>query len=277
MRKDGKKVTNVDPMYRIMPYILNKRYDAMNMVTIDVPIEPMQKYINAQRRSGVAISHMGLIIAAMVRATAEYPALNRFIANKKLYAHNDYTVGMVVMRPKDVDGTMSKMRFELTDDIFTVQNKINEYVDENRVADSNSTDKLMKVLLSIPGLVNFGVGVFKLLDKWGMLPKSIIDASPFHTSISITNLASIRTNHIFHHIYEFGTTGIFLAMGNTREVPHRDREGSIYLEKCIPIGIVMDERIASGGYFAIAFQRIKEYLKDPSLLEGEPKVYNKDF
>ena len=39
----------------------------------------------------------------------------------------------------------------------------------------------------------------------------------------------------------------------------------------------MDERIASGSYFALAFRSFSEYLKSPELLEGEPKVFNRDY
>jgi len=111
------------------------------------------------------------------------------------------------------------------------------------------------------------------LDRHGLLPKAIIDASPFHTSLVISNLASIRTNHIFHHVYEFGTTGILITMGNSREIPKRVG-GEIIHEKCMPLGIVMDERICSGSYFALAFRRMKKYLSNPSLLEAPPEVLN---
>ena len=53
MRADGKKLKNVDPMYKIAPYIMDKRYDAMNMITIDIPYEPMQRYINEKRNNGI--------------------------------------------------------------------------------------------------------------------------------------------------------------------------------------------------------------------------------
>ena len=110
------------------------------------------------------------------------------------------------------------------------------------------------------------MNLFKFLDKHGLLTKSIIDASPFHNSLVISNLASIRTNHIYHHIYDFGTTSEILTMGNTREVAKR-RGGEIVYEKCMPFGIVMDERICSGYHFAIAFRRMQQYLSDPELLE----------
>lgn len=277
MRKDGKRVRNVDPMYSLIPYFLVRRYDAMNTISLDIPLEPIQKYLNAQRKNGKNISHLGIIIAAVLRATAEFPALNRFIVNRKIYARNEFSVGMVVLKPGEANDTMNKIYFELEDDIFTVQEKIDRYVEENRRADNeNATDRIMRILLAIPGLIRFAADFLMFLDRHNLLPRAIIEASPFHATMGITNLASIRTNYIHHHIYDFGTMGMFVSMGNTELVP-MNRGGINVLEKCIPLGVVMDERIASGHYFAAAFQRIRSYLKDPSLLEGPPQVVNRDF
>ena len=79
MRPDGIRVKGPDPMYSLMPYFLTRRYDAMNMVTLDIPVAPLHDYINAQRAKGVKLSHLALILADYVRTAAEYPALNRFI------------------------------------------------------------------------------------------------------------------------------------------------------------------------------------------------------
>lgn len=276
MRKDGKRVHDVDPLYMVAPYIMNHRYDAMNMIEIDIPIAKMQDYLNRKRKEGYSMSHMGVVLAAYLRTAAEFPYLNRFVVNKRIYARNEFPVSMVVLKPGETDGTFSKVKFEMTDTIFDVHRKMDEYIEKNRAAGAtNSTDKLVQILLKIPGLVNFGVAVFKLMDRYGLLPKAIIDASPFHTSLVITNLASIRTNHIYHHLYEFGTSSIFVAMGNMREVARRKGE-EIVFDRCLPMGIVMDERICSGSYFARVFRRFRQYMLDPSLLEGPPAVINED-
>lgn len=272
MRKDGTRLRNVDPMYTVASYVMNKRTDSMNMITLDIPIDPIQSYINDKRKQGVSISHMAVVIAAYMRTVAEYPMLNRFIVNCKPYARNEYAVAMVVLKSGQLDnGTMSKMYFDPTNTIFDVNNIIEKFVSENReTPDNNGTEKMIKFLLSIPGILPVGVGIFKFMDKHGLLPKKIIDMSPFHNSLVISNLASIRTNHIYHHIYEFGTTSLFIAMGNSREVPKR-KGNEIVFEKCMPLGVVMDERICSGSYFAVAFRRMKQYLLNPELLEQPPK------
>lgn len=272
MRADGKRVRNTDPMHKIAAYIMDKRVDSMNMTTIDIPIEPIKEYLGKKRQQGINISHMSVILAAYIRTMKKFPELNRFVVNKKIYQRNEIAVGMVVLKPGELDnGTMSKMYFNEDNTIFEVNDIINKYVAENReTPEKNGTEKIMKFLLSIPGLLPVGVKLFKWMDKHGWLPKSVIDMSPFHMSLGLTNLASIRTNHIYHHCYEFGTTSVFFAMGNTREVAKR-KGGEIVFEKCMPIGVTMDERIASGGYFAMAFRTMRKYLSNPELLETPPE------
>ena len=279
MRSDGTRVMQDDPMYHLIPYFLTKRYDAMNMITIDIPEAPLRAYMNAKRREGKSVSHLALVLTAYLLTVEEFPALNRFIVGKKIYQHNDITAAMVVLKPgTDVD-TMSKIRLTPGDDVFDVQKKITDYIEQNRQqGEANGLDAIMNKLVKHTGLLSVAVGLIRLADRLGILPRSLIDLSPFHASLLITNLASIRTNHIYHHVYQFGTTSISIAMGNMREVPRKSREGYVF-DRCIPMGVVMDERIASGHYFAQAFSLLKKYLANPELMErekllaaGEPKA-----
>ena len=105
------------------------------------------------------------------------------------------------------------------------------------------------------------------LDKHGILPKAIIKASPFHTSAFLTNVASLGIDAIYHHLYDFGTTGIFLAMGKKKKSYIYD-DDIIKEEKCISFSIVCDERICDGYYFANSVKLFKKYLKKPELLEN---------
>ena len=70
--------------------------------------------------------------------------------------------------------------------------------------------------------------------------------------------------------------GMVIAMGSNVDVP-KTKNGAIVLEKEIPFGIVMDERIADGHYYATAFAAMAKYLKDPALLETPPESVNVDF
>ncbi len=272
-RADGKLLRHTDPMYRIVAHIMKKRSDALNSITLDIPLEPIEKYIRMKKKEGQSMSHMAVILAAFNRTVCEFPALNRFVVNKRVYTRNEIAIGMVVLRAGATGAeTMGKIYLQPEDTIIDVENRIQKFVADNRdVEGNNATDKIIKTLVGLPGLLRVAVSVLKWMDWHNLLPKSIIDASPMHNTMVFTNLASIRTNHIYHHAYDFGTTSLVMAAGNTREVPRRTRDGEIVHDKCLPLGLVMDERIASGYYFAQAFRRMKEYFKNPALLEEPPE------
>ena len=272
-RADGKLLRHTDPMYRIVAHVMKRRSDALNSITLDIPLEPIEKYIRMKKKEGQSMSHMAVILAAYNRMMCDFPAVNRFVVNKRVYTRNEIAIGMVVLRAGATGAeTMGKLYLQPEDTIIDVENRIQKFVEENRdVQGNNATDKIIKTLVGLPGLLRGAVALLKWMDWHNLLPKSIIDASPFHVTMVFTNLASIRTNHIYHHAYDFGTTSVVMAAGNTREVPRRTRDGEIVHDKCLPLGVVMDERIASGYYFANAFRRMKEYLKNPALLEEPPE------
>lgn len=269
-RVDGIRVKDEVPIYYLIPQFLPHRYDAMNMTTVDIPVEPLKNFMNAKRREGRPVSHMALVMAAYVRIVAEYPSVNRFIVNRKIYQHNDLTVSLVVLRPGGGnDDTMGKLKFEPTDTVFDIQRKIDEFVEQNASGEEeNGLDKIMRVFCNMSGLMRFIVGVLRFMDAHGMLPRFLVDVSPFHASLLVSNLASIRANHIFHHVYDFGTTSVSITMGNMREVPKRGPGETTELVRCLPLGVVMDERIASGHYLTCAFARFRELLAEPELLES---------
>lgn len=278
-RKDGIRLKITDPMYTVAAHVMDKRVDSMNMITIDIPVDPVAAYVHRKRDEGMKISRLAVLLAAYIRVIDEFPKLNHFVVNSNFYARNEIAVGMVVLQGGDItqSGTMSKIYFQPTDNVYKVQERLTEYIDENRKENpDNGTEKIISALLSLPGLLRGGVKIFRWMDKRGILPKSIIDMSPFHISLVITDLASIRTNAIYHHIYEFGTTSVAMAMGINREVPKR-KGGEIIHEKCMPLGIVMDERIASGSYFALAFRRFQDYMAHPEKLEEIPPVIDDEI
>ena len=267
-RPDGTLAKVGDSNYFLFPHVLKKRYDAQNMITVDIPVEPMKQYINEKRKEGISISYLGLVMAAYTRAAAKFPLLNRFVVNEKIYDRNYFSASMVVLRPGAGTDVFSKVYFDPQNDtVFDIQNKIVDYVTESREADSETgLDKLVNAIVKTNFLAKFLVNLILWLDKHGMLPRSLIDALPFHTSFLITNLASIRTNHIYHHLYDFGTTSVGIAIGNMRDVPRQTKNG-IELVRSLPLGVVMDERICSGHYFANVFSYVTKMLADPHKME----------
>ncbi len=133
--------------------------------------------------------------------------------------------------------------------------------------ESNEQDKFVSMAAGIPfWLFKVGVNTLIRLDKWNLLPQSIIDFSPFHSSGFITNVGSIGLDSIFHHIYNFGTVGIFVAMGKKKKTYIYEDE-NLKEERAISFSFVLDERICDGYYFANSVRLFNRYLKNPELLD----------
>jgi len=229
----------------------------------------IKTYIRQKRKEGRHVTHMSLLIAAYYKAALENPKVNYFVMNRRIYKRNHFCVSFVILKTRadgTPDETVVKLFLDPKDDLFTISERIRDMVDRNLKAEhNNNMDKFVNWAFATPGLART---VFKLaygLDQIGLLPRKIIDLSPFHTSMFITNLASINTRFIYHHTYEFGTTGVFVCMGKPVPDPNAPAGSR---KKQLPLGVVMDERIATGIEYSRFFAAFERYLKKPELLEG---------
>lgn len=267
MRPDGKRVKGLSPILAAMPYIMPKRYDAQNTITEYIDEEIIKQYIRRKRREGNRLDHMSVIMAAYYKAYLKNPKVNYFVMNRKIYERNHFCVSFMVLKNQadgKSDQTALKVFIEKNDNIFKLYDRMQKMIELNtQSTHANNTDKFASFMLSLPVLPRFVLWLANVLDHHGLLPRFIIDLSPFHTSLFITNLASIRTSYIHHHCYEFGTTGVFICMGK----PVADFVSGNYDKKIMPLGIVMDERFCSGHEYAAFCSDFRHYLSHPELLE----------
>ena len=269
-RSDGRKLRNIPPFFKIIPQVMRTRGDSQVYYSYDMPIKAMDEYISKKAEEGIRISYMNIIYAAMVRLISQRPQLNRFVMNGRTYARNDIEISLAIKKNLTDDGeeTTIKLPFKGTENIFEVKEILDNVINENKdVSKENDTDLLAKALSLVPTfLLKIAVSFIMFLDKHGMLPIFVIKASPFHTSAFLTNVASLGIDAIYHHLYDFGTTGLFLAMGKKKKDFIYDDE-TIKEEKCISLAFVCDERICDGYYFASSVKMFNRFLKKPELLE----------
>jgi hypothetical protein len=267
MRADGKLLKGLSPIVAAIPYIMPHRYDAQNMTTVTADEEIMRTYIREQRRQGRAVTHMSLLVSAYYKAYLENPKVNCFVMNRRVYERNHFCFSFVILKKREdgtPDETTLKVFLEPDDTIFSLTGKIEGMIRQNSIeTHNNSTDKFVNVVFAIPLLARFVFWAAYHMDLHGLLPRKIIDLSPFHTSLFVTNLASINTSYIYHHCYEFGTTSVFVCMGK----PVKDPMDPERRKKQMPLGIVMDERICTGVEYARFSSAFTRYLKHPELLE----------
>lgn len=270
-RKDGIKLKKIDPIIRLTSYIMPTRNDAQVFSQKDLRCENIDNFIRDNFDKGIKISHMHIIIAGVVRMLAERPRLNRFIMNGRVYARKDICVSFAVKKTLDDNGeeTTLKLHFDGHESVYDVKKMIDEEIAKANVQkEETKTDKLATSLLKLPHFVlSPAVGFLKWLDKIGSLPNAILEASPFHTSCFITNLKSIGMTNVFHHIYNFGTTGIFISMGKEKMEAVVNENNEVVVDKIMKLGIVIDERVCDGFYASKSLKFALNVMQNPTLLE----------
>jgi len=276
-RNDGKQLTKTTAIFKLMPNLMKERNDSQVLFTQDIITDGMDKYIREKQEQGIKISYLDIVFAAVARIIAERPHLNRFCVNGRTYARNSIFISIVVKKSlsDDSEETPLKIEFDGTETIFEVKDKLQNEIAKNKdVEMKNNTDKTASALTSVPAfLIKFAMGIIRFLDKHGILPKFLIGVSPFHTSAFITNTGSLGIDAIYHHLYNFGTTSMFFAMGRKKKT-YVYVDDELIEKKCISIAFVGDERICDGYYYASSFKQLSKYLAKPYLLEekGEKKI-----
>ncbi len=282
-RYEGRRVYGVYPMGQMVAYFMPTRTGSSNFVRDKIEITNVERYIHAKRKSGC--KHFGLthlFLAAYVRAVAEYPALNRFIAGQKIYHRFDIVCSMVIKKEMSSSSpdTTIKVKFDPADTAFDVYEKFNAQVQAVKATQDldNNFDAICNLFSKIPSLLlSAGIWFFRILDYFGLLPIEIQNLSPFHASMFITSMGSLGIPPIYHHLYDFGTMPQFCAFGAKYSEKETAADGSIINRKYVDFTWVTDERICDGFYYAAVLKKMKTYLLHPEVLDMPPEEVKEDI
>ena len=273
-RSDGRRVHSLPAMQKIIPYIMRSRTASINLFQSKVDCASMDAYITAHEVDGRrTLSVMHILIAALVRTIALRPQLNRFVVHSRIYARHKIVVSFVVHRSLRVEdgGTTIKLYFDGTENLKQIAESIDEAIQRETTSPNahNLTDDMAEAFMRLPSFILRPLIAFVMgLDSYNLLPKAVLTASPFHSTIFLTNLKSLGIDSVFHHQYEFGTNGIFVSMGKEKLLPVACTDGTVGIRRLMNLNFSLDERFCDGLYFARSMKLLKKYLKDPSLLES---------
>lgn len=277
-RSDGYRLRSLQPMSQVSPYIMPNRSGASVYFHESIEITEAENYIRKKRNQGLkGFGFMHLLLAAYVRVISQRPAANRFISGQRIYSHDeDIVVCLTIKRDMTLDAeeTIVKVHFAPTDTADDVYAKLQKLIDENREVNPDSNfDNTAKIFNFIPGLLlKNAIWFLKVLDYFGLMPKSLVEISPFHGSMFITSMGSLGIPPVFHHLYDFGNIPVFLSFGAKYKQTELKADGTPVQRKYIDYNIVCDERICDGFYLASSFKLFKTYFRNPHVLDQKPET-----
>ena len=281
-RREGRQLRSLTPALNLGPYIMRRRSDACDSYADSIEISALEQWLLDKRAEGNgAMNFTHLMVAAYVRTVSMRPGINRFVAARHIYARSDI---QVVLRVRKGAGGSSawtgvKVRFSPTDTIYDIYNRINEAVDDVQAGTGESPyDRLAA---SMTRLNRFFLRPYlltlRILDFFDLLPQKILDASPYHASLSVCDLGSLGIGSVEHHIYDFGNLPLYLSYGAKHHVYELDKEGTVQDRHVVDLHFTVDERIADASYLVEALKCMKYFLKNPQLLELPPEQVADDM
>ena len=273
-KSDSKKVKDINGLQQILIDLKPDRCDSDVYINQKFNVSKIVNYIENKKEEGFDITYFYVFLTVIGKLFYNRNKLNYFVANRHLYEHNDIRISFVakVDFSDDSKEVMIMLPILPGDNIFTISKRVKEKIERVRNSKEriDGLNQFVDCLGKVPNIVRVPlVGIFKWLDKKGILPNSLIKDNIYYSSIIISNLGSIKCGAIYHNLTNFGTCSSLATVGEIKK--ERGIDGKV-IDVC-EFGVNFDERVADGYYFVKSLKLAQYIFDNPSLLEE--KVSNK--
>ena len=273
-RFDATLVRDLDPLHWFLPYIYPNRADNEAFIREELDLTNLNAFLekkNANLDHAHRYTVFHAVSAAIVKAVTLRPKMNRFIKGCRIYQRDALSLGFVVKKQFSDDGGegLAFIKFPEDTTIDSLHARIMEEIFTCRREDAmdNST-KGMEMFTHLPRwLMRIVMWGLHRLDFYGKVPYDLIKADPNYASVFLTNLGSIKLNAAYHHLSNWGTTSVFVIIGEKGMKPVFHPDGAYDMREVLSIGITLDERIADGYYYAQTIRLVKKLIECPELLD----------
>jgi pyruvate/2-oxoglutarate dehydrogenase complex dihydrolipoamide acyltransferase (E2) component len=272
-RYEGEPIRGLSATHRIEPFIMTRRNESAVYYELPIQVTRLLAYLDEPATRQRRVSFFHVMLCAMIRALGSRPYANRFIVGHQIYQRKWIDISFAVKKEftDDAGITMVKVRFEKDDTVDQVAQRVEEAIAFGRSGEKSHAEKEMSVLLALPGFILRGiVWLLRLLDRFNLMPASMIQADQLYASIVVANLGSIGMGAPFHHLYEWGTAPLFCVIGKIAKAPVVDENDQVVARDVVVTKWTLDERVIDGFYLGSGLEQFKHLVENPRLLESPP-------
>ncbi len=272
-RSDGERVKDLSLLRRFIPYVMPGRNESAVYFEQQLRVGSTLAFLaTAAEEGGRKVSFFHVVLAAIVKVLAERPMMHRFVVGRRIYQRKQIELSFAVKKKMSDDAQLTtvKVKFEPSDGLAEVPGRVDAAINVGRGTEKTTSEKEMGFIGKLPRfLIRLIMWGQRVLDYFGLLPASMIQPDPMYASAFLANLGSVGVDAPFHHLYEYGTIPIFVAIGRIQDQPVVLDDGTVGVDKVVAFRYSFDERIADGFYCARSLERFKDYVENPELLLGE--------
>ena len=270
-RRDGKRIDDITGMAQICIDLKPDRCDSDVYINQKLDVTKLVKYVEKKKEIDDNITYFHTFVTALGKVIYNRPYLNRFVANRHIYEHNEIVISFVakISFNDTSEEIMLLVPIKNNDNLESIGKKITKMVDDIRKKkiEKDGANSAIDVIGKLPNIIRVPlVGLFKWLDARDLLPGFLTKDNIYYSSIIVSNLGSIKCGAIYHNLTNLGTASSLATMGEIKdEVVVID--GKKETRKIIEFGINLDERIADGYYMAKSLQLIQHIFNNPEILD----------
>jgi hypothetical protein len=267
-RPDGELVRDLPPTKGIVPYLMRGRNESAVYFEQQIAMRHADAYLRefnvAHPDTPITVQH--LLMWAIAQILEQYPTMNRFVAGGRLYQRKE--IWFTYSAKQSLKGKspliVIKRRFDPTEPFADMVRDMQEQLHLDRYSGRiGPSDQEAALILKFPGVVRRMIlAVGRVGDAFGLLPASMIEHDPLYASAFFANLASIGMDACYHHLYEYGSIGIFGVIGRAVPEPGSPTSGPDR-RRAMTLRWTFDERCEDGLVAGYALKRCKQILEDP--------------
>ena len=270
-RKDA-SLLHADSMHFIMGVVYPNRPDNEAYISERIDLTAIKDYLAKKNYEGIDFKYtmFHVILTALLKTITLRPKLNRFYKNENYYQRHEITAGFTMKKKFDdqAEEGLAFIHGKAESTLDSIHDEIRDQVTGYRGGKHDKTGDAMDLFNRLPrGLSKFIVHFLMWLDKHGWVPQSLIENDANYASVFITNLGSIKLKCGYHHLSTWGTTSLFVVIGEKKWSPVYDQNGFVRMTETLDLGLTVDERIADGYYYAKSVRLLKYLLEHPEELE----------
>lgn len=271
-RRDARRVREIDGMHAIMTHLMNKRTDAEVYLNFQVDVTEALAYI--AEKNAAETEYKATLFHCVIMAAAKTvyfrPLLNRYISGRRYYARNAITAGFTAKKRFEDHSEETLIVAEIGEEwtLSDVTRRVVGTVHKAKETKSYGLDGTLNLLKKLPWpVMMFLMWIFRTLDFFGRMPRALTESDPNYATLFLSNLGSIKSPSVYHHLNNYGTNSIMITIGTIHKAEVLDSQGVRCVRDVVDVGVTADERIADGFYFARSLKLVEYLLANPHLLD----------
>ena len=262
-RRDGYKVKDIHGEQNILIDFKPNRCDSAVYINQKIDMTNFVKFMKEKKKEIEGLTYYHGLVNVMAKVMFSRPYLNRFIAGRTMYMHNEVSLAQVVKEKFEDDSIemIMVLNIDPEDTLLDISRKTKEKVEairNKKASGKKDANSAANFIGKLPKILRIPItDLLKWFDKHGWLPKSLTEENIYYSSAILSNPGTFKVGGIYHNLTNFGTSSSMIMFGEITE-----ENGKWYME----LGITIDERIADGFYFCKALKLIEYIFETPELL-----------